>query len=70
MTTTAYPSIDLPFTAMEEGDSFFIPSVDHEKDLIKIRKTALELGIVIRWKLCLYDEMIGYRVWLLRKKRL
>lgn len=67
MTIVSEANIEFPFMAMELQDSFFVPCLDEEKDLLRIRKAAQVARVRVVCKFCIYENMIGYRVWLVDK---
>lgn len=61
--TANEPEWDYPLVQMNQGDSFFIPTLEPKKITKEIKLKAKELQIKVIIKSCIYDEILGLRVW-------
>ena len=61
--TANEPECDYPLVQMNQGDSFFIPTLEPKKITKEVKLKAKELQIKVIIKSCIYDEILGLRVW-------
>lgn len=61
--TANEPEWDYPLVQMNQGDSFFIPTLEPKKITKEVKLKAKELQIKVIIKSCIYDEILGLRVW-------
>lgn len=48
---------------MEQGDSFFIPTLEPSRVSKEIKTVAKDLKVKVRVKGTVYDNIIGLRIW-------
>ena len=61
--TANEPEWDYPLVQMNQGDSFFIPTLEPKKITKEVKLKTKELQIKVIIKSCIYDEILGLRVW-------
>ena len=61
--TANEPEWDYPLVQMNQGDSFFIPTLEPKKITKEVKLKAKEFQIKVIIKSCIYDEILGLRVW-------
>lgn len=66
MTNSNYPRMDMPFVHMKVNDSFFMPSIDIDADILLIMAEAQLAKVKIAYKPVIYRNMTGIRVWVTR----
>ena len=61
--TANEPEWSYPLIQMKQGDSFFIPTLEPKGVTKDVKLKAKELQIKVIIKSCIYDEILGLRVW-------
>ena len=61
--TANEPIWHYPLEDMEQGDSFFIPTLEPSRVSKEIKTVAKDLKVKVRVKGTVYDNIIGLRIW-------